>query len=247
MLLARRERLICERARAILLLKDFFMLRSYRFKDSLANMIGITSVDINRIEDFTLSENPWALFTVWMTEATGAEINDPNAMALATVDADGLPNVRTVLLNGLDERGFVFFTNYESAKGCEILGQPKAALCFHWKSLRRQVRARGPVEQVAAGEADAYFANRAEGSRIGAWASQQSRPLESRAALEGVVAVLTAKYAGNSIPRPPHWSGFRIIPSEIEFWQEGEFRLHDRIVFRREAPGAGWLKSRLYP
>lgn len=201
----------------------------------------------DKTHNFTLSDDPWALFALWMLDAERSEINDPNAMALATVDAGGLPNVRTVLLKGFDDSGFVFYTNYESAKGGELLGQRKAALCFHWKGLRRQVRARGDVETVAADEADAYFASRAEGSRLGAWASQQSRPLESRAALEASVADLAAKYANAEIPRPPHWSGFRIIPSEIEFWQEGDFRLHDRIVFRREKPGATWVKARLYP
>ncbi|MBC8049124.1 MAG: pyridoxamine 5'-phosphate oxidase [Chitinophagales bacterium] len=205
------------------------------------------SVDEDAAQDFTLSDDPWTLFALWMTDAEGSEINDPNAMALATVDPGGMPNVRTVLLKGLDERGFVFYTNYESAKGRELLGQRKAAICFHWKGLRRQVRARGDVETVAADEADAYFASRAAGSRIGAWASQQSRPLESRAVLEVAVADLTAKHTNGEILRPAHWSGFRIIPSEIEFWQEGDFRLHDRIVFRRGSSGAAWLKTRLYP
>jgi pyridoxamine 5'-phosphate oxidase len=198
-------------------------------------------------QDFTQSGDPWALFAAWMTSAKASEINDPNAMALATVDGDGLPNVRTVLLKGADERGFVFYTNYESAKGVEILGQRKAAICFHWKSLRRQVRARGAVETVSEEEADAYFATRAFGSRVGAWASQQSRPLASRAELEAAVAAHEARYADGAVPRPPHWSGFRIIPSEIEFWQEGAFRLHDRVVFRRAAPEVAWTRTRLYP
>ncbi|MDZ4790388.1 MAG: pyridoxamine 5'-phosphate oxidase [Hyphomicrobiales bacterium] len=210
-------------------------------------MIGLSGVEDDAVLDFTFSNDPWALFSVWMTDAEGSEINDPNAMALATVDANGLPNVRTVLLKGLDERGFVFYTNYESAKGRELFGQRKAAICFHWKGLRRQVRSRGVAETVNAHEADAYFASRAAGSRIGAWASQQSRPLESRTVLEAAVADLTAKHANGEISRPPHWSGFRIIPSEIEFWQEGNFRLHDRIVFRRRSSGAPWLKTRLYP
>ncbi|MDX2264392.1 MAG: pyridoxamine 5'-phosphate oxidase [Hyphomicrobiales bacterium] len=197
--------------------------------------------------DFTNASDPWALFPVWMAEAEASEINDPNAMALATVDSSGLPNVRTVLLKGLDERGFVFYTNYESAKGVELVGQRKAALCFHWKSLRRQVRARGAVETVSADEADAYFASRAFGSRVGAWASRQSRPLESRAALEAEVERLTALYAGGDVPRPPHWSGFRLTPIEIEFWREGDFRLHDRVVFRRAYLEADWNRTRLYP
>lgn len=195
--------------------------------------------------DFTESANPIALFGEWLAEAEGSEPNDPNAMALATVDEDGLPDVRMVLLKGHDADGFVFFTNYESAKGREILANPKAALCFHWKSLRRQVRVRGPVSQVSKEEADAYFKSRARGSRIGAWASKQSRPLESRFALEKSVAAFTAKFGFGEIPRPDYWSGFRITPVSIEFWQNGAFRLHDRVVFRRE--GDGWSRTRLYP
>jgi len=166
-------------------------------------------------------------------------------MALATVDADGMPNVRTVLLKGYDRIGFVFYTNYESAKGRELLANPKAALNFHWKSLGRQVRVRGAVVPVSAAEADAYFASRPRGSRIGAWASQQSRPLESRFALEKAVAAYTAKFAIGEIPRPGHWSGFRLAPREIEFWSAATFRLHDRVLFRRA--GEGWEKTRLYP
>jgi pyridoxamine 5'-phosphate oxidase len=155
--------------------------------------------------------------------------------------------VRMVLLKGLDERGFVFYTNFEGAKGREILASMKAAMCFHWKSLRRQVRVRGPVEIVADAEADAYYQSRPRGSRIGAWASQQSRPLESRFALETAVAKATAKYAVGDIPRPPHWSGFRIIPSEIEFWKDGAFRLHDRVKFTRSNASEEWATARLYP
>ncbi|MCA9689838.1 MAG: pyridoxamine 5'-phosphate oxidase [Myxococcales bacterium] len=165
--------------------------------------------------------------------------------ALATVDAQGLPDVRMVLLKGFDERGFVFYTNFESAKGVEILGSMKAAMCFHWKTLRRQVRVRGPVEKVSDAEADEYYASRPRGSRIGAWASKQSRPLESRFALEKAVAEYTAKYAIGEIPRPPHWSGFRIVPQSIEFWHDRPFRLHDRMVFTRN--GDAWDKTRLYP
>ena len=195
--------------------------------------------------DFTEADEPWALFRGWMDEARASEINDPNAMALATVDSDGLPDVRMVLLNGVDERGFVFYTNTESNKGRELLGQPKAAIVLHWKSLRRQVRARGPVVRVSDAEADAYFQSRPRESRIGAWASQQSRPLESRFALEKAVAVNAARYAIGDVPRPPYWTGFRIAPVSIEFWQDKPFRLHDRVVFTRE--GEGWRKVRLYP
>jgi pyridoxamine 5'-phosphate oxidase len=197
--------------------------------------------------DFTEENEPFALFADWLKDAEGAEPNDPNAVALATVDSDGLPNVRMVLLKGFDERGFVFYTNFESRKGQEILGQKKAAMCFHWKSLRRQVRVRGPVTVVSDEEADAYYASRPRGSRIGAWASKQSRPLEGRFALEKAVAEYTARYAIGDIPRPPHWSGFRIEPISIEFWHDRPFRLHDRVEFRREGEAQGWSKTRMYP
>ncbi len=197
--------------------------------------------------DFTESGEPFKLFREWLKEAEASEVNDPNAVALATVDEDGLPNVRMVLLKGFDTDGFVFYTNFESQKGREILGQKKAALCFHWKTLRRQVRVRGPVEIVTDAEADAYFATRARGSRIGAWASKQSRPLESRFALEKSVAEYTARYAIGEIPRPSYWSGFRIRPTSIEFWKDQKFRLHDRIEFRRPSPEGTWDKVRMYP
>lgn len=197
--------------------------------------------------DFTEADEPLRLFAAWMEEARRTEPADPNAMALATVDADGLPNVRMVLLKGLDERGFVFYTNTESQKGTELAGQQKAALLFHWKSLTRQIRVRGPVERVTPEEADAYFATRPRLAQLGAWASQQSRPLESRLAFEKAVAVQTAKYALGSVPRPPHWSGFRIIPLRMEFWHDRPFRLHDRVEFRRAALGEAWSKTRLYP
>jgi pyridoxamine 5'-phosphate oxidase len=195
--------------------------------------------------DLVTSTDPFAVFAEWLKAAEAAEPNDPNAMSLATVDADGMPNVRTVLLKGYDANGFVFYTNYESAKGRELLASPKAALNFHWKSLGRQVRLRGAVVPVSAVDADAYFASRARGSRIGAWASQQSRPLESRFALEKAVAAYTAKFVIGEIPRPVYWSGFRLAPREIEFWSAGTFRLHDRVVFHRA--GEGWEKTRLYP
>jgi pyridoxamine 5'-phosphate oxidase len=195
--------------------------------------------------DFTNASQPFALFGEWMAEAEKSEPNDPNGLALATVDESGLPNVRMVLLKGRDERGFVFYTNFESAKGRELLASRKAAMLFHWKSLRRQIRIRGHVEIVTDAEADDYFASRARQSRLGAWASKQSRPLESRFALEKAVAVVAAKYPIGDIPRPPHWSGFRLLPEEIEFWKDGAFRLHDRIKFVRD--GDGWLKTRLYP
>jgi len=196
--------------------------------------------------DFTEASEPFLLFKQWLEDATASEPNDPNAVALATVDGDGLPDVRMVLLKGFDEHGFVFYTNFESAKGREILGSMKAAMCFHWKSLRRQVRVRGPVEVVGDAEADAYYATRPRGSRIGAWASKQSRPLESRFALEKAVAEYTARHAIGDIPRPKYWSGFRILPETIEFWHDRPFRLHDRMVFSRTGDG-GWGKTRLYP
>jgi pyridoxamine 5'-phosphate oxidase len=197
--------------------------------------------------DFSGAEEPFRLFFDWMREAEASEVNDPNAMAVATVDETGLPDVRMVLLKSFDEAGFVFYTNFESKKGAEILASKKAALLFHWKSLRRQVRVRGPVEVVSREEADAYFASRPRTSRIGAWASKQSRPLESRFALEKAVAEYGLRYGLGEVPRPPHWSGFRVVPTAIEFWHDRPFRLHDRIEFTRSAPGVAWTKTRLYP
>lgn len=190
--------------------------------------------------------DPFALFTEWLDAARESEINDPNAMILATVDADGMPDARAVLLNGRDERGLVFFTNFDSIKGQELRAHPKAALLFHWKSLRRQVRLRGPVEVVSDAEADAYFATRPLQSRLGAHASDQSRPLKNRETLIRKVEAMKEKF-GEEVPRPAHWSGFRVKPVEIEFWKDGAFRLHDRFVFKRETPDASWSCTRLYP
>jgi pyridoxamine 5'-phosphate oxidase len=206
-----------------------------------------TYSDAPQAPDFSGAQDPFALFGAWFEDAKAREPNDPNAMALATVDETGLPNVRMVLLKDFSPQGYVFYTNFESAKGRELLASGKAALCFHWKSLRRQVRVRGSVAEVTEPEADAYFASRPLGSRIGAWASQQSRPLESRFALEKAVALTTAKYALGGVPRPPHWSGFRLTPVEMEFWHDRPFRLHDRTVFRRASPAEAWATAQLYP
>jgi pyridoxamine 5'-phosphate oxidase len=197
--------------------------------------------------DFTEAAEPFRLFAEWFAEGKRAEPVNPDAMALATVDADGLPNVRMVLLKGFDERGFVFYTNLGSVKAHELDGSPKAALTFYWKSLQRQVRARGTVEPVTAEEADTYFATRSRMAQIGAWASKQSTALESRMAFEKAIARYTAKLGIGTVPRPDFWSGYRVAPVEIEFWQERLYRLHDRITFRRAGPVAPWTKTRLYP
>ena len=191
------------------------------------------------------TEDPIALFAAWMTEATASEPNDPNAMCLATSTPGGAPSARMVLLKDVDARGFVFYTNLESRKGGELAANPQVALCFHWKTLARSVRVEGPAEPVSAAEADAYYASRARGSRIGAWASRQSRPLESRFALEKRVAEIAMTYPMGEIPRPAFWSGFRVVPARIEFWRDMPFRLHERRVFY--CGGEGWSIESLYP
>ncbi|MGY3239001.1 pyridoxamine 5'-phosphate oxidase [Bradyrhizobium sp. USDA 4472] len=197
--------------------------------------------------DFTAADEPFALFEAWLNEAIKSEPNDPNAMALATVDPEGLPDVRMVLMKGFDTGGFVFYSHIASQKGRELAANPKAALLFHWKSLRRQVRIRGNVTPVTDAEADAYFATRPKQAQIGAWASKQSQELESRFAFEQAIAKVAARHVIGEVPRPPGWSGWRIVPSRIEFWHDRPFRLHDRIEFRRDAAGQKWSKTRMYP
>ncbi len=189
--------------------------------------------------------DPFALFDAWLSEASGTEPNDPNAMTLATATLDGRPSARMVLLKGADRDGFVFYTNTQSRKGCELAANQAVALLFHWKTLARQVRIEGRAEPVRTEEADAYYASRARVSRLGAWASDQSRPLPDRAVLETRVAELEARYPGEDIPRPPHWSGFRVRPQSFEFWQDMPFRLHDRTVFMRD--NDGWATEKLFP
>ena len=191
--------------------------------------------------------DPIALFREWMEAAKASEPNDPNGMALATADADGMPDLRMVLLKDLDARGFTFYTNSQSAKGLELAGNPKAALLFHWKSLRRQVRVRGPVEVVSEAESDTYFQGRARSSQIGAWASDQSRAMPDRLALAGRVAEYGLKFGLGAVPRPPHWFGYRVLPTSIEFWRDRPFRLHERLAFSRAAIGDDWTTARLYP
>lgn len=190
------------------------------------------------------ADNPYTLFETWLSQAVDTELNDANAMSLATLDESGMPDVRIVLLKDVDARGFVFYSNAQSAKG-QQLQQGKAALCFHWKSQRRQVRIRGEIETVSEAESDSYFSKRARGSQIGAWASDQSRPVESRQAMVDKVKEIEAIYEGQDVPRPPHWIGWRVKPNSIEFWQDGAFRLHDRLSFTPSTKG--WKKTRLFP
>jgi len=197
--------------------------------------------------DFTERAEPFRLFSEWFNDAVKGEPNDPTAMTLATVDASGMPDARMVLMKGFDEQGFVFYSHVASAKGRELAANPRAALVFHWKSLRRQVRIRGTVTTATAEEADAYFATRPKQAQIGAWASKQSEPLESRFAFEQAIAMVAAKYIVGAVPRPPGWSGWRIAPLAFEFWHDRPFRLHDRIIFTRPTPTAVWTKTRLYP
>jgi len=192
-----------------------------------------------------MTDFPLPLFDSWFAEARQAEPNDPEAMAVATVGADGRPSVRMVLLKGHDERGFVFYTNYESRKAEQLRENSRAALLFHWKSLRRQVRIEGPVSKVSAAEGDAYFATRSRDSQLGAWASDQSRPLDSRATFEARYQAITERFQGVDVPRPPHWSGFRVAPERIEFWQDRAHRLHERRLFTLD--GDGWTEGLLYP
>jgi len=199
------------------------------------------------ITEITTGNDPFVLFDEWMAKATASEPNDPTAMALATADASGFPDVRMVLLKEASADGFVFYTNLESAKGEELAENPKAALCFHWKSLRRQIRVRGKITPVTDAEADAYFASRAKDSQIGAWASRQSRAMEGRFELEKEVAKYAARYALKKVDRPPHWSGFRLVPWHIEFWRDRPFRLHDRLVFDRDSDAAAWQTQRVFP
>ncbi len=204
--------------------------------------------------DFAEAPEPFALFEAWFADANAHEASDANAMTVATVDSAGLPNVRIILLKGLDgpeagpDRGFTFYTNYESAKGRELEANPRAALLFHWKSLRRQIRIRGTIAKVSSEEGDEYFASRPRGSQVGAWASAQSRPLADMGELNDAVARMSERFGETEpVPRPPHWSGYRLVPTEMEFWHDRPYRLHERVVFQRTGPTEPWQKSRLFP
>lgn len=206
-----------------------------------AYAVGEDQGDVFTVDD------PFAQFAEWLALAGKTEPNDPNAMALATADASGLPDVRMVLLKDIDATGLTFYTNTESAKGEQLAANAQAAICFHWKTIRRQVRFRGPIAPVSDEEADAYFKTRSRGARIGAWASAQSRPMEGRFALEKQVTVKTAEFGIKEVPRPPHWSGYRLFPLYIEFWVNRPFRLHDRLVYRRDSVDGQWRTEKLYP
>lgn len=213
--------------------------KDYNESDKYQAMVAANAAPIFDRKD------PLTLFSEWMVDARREELNDSNAMALSTVDADGMPDVRMVLLKGVDERGFVFYTNSRSTKGAQLLARPVAALCFHWKSLRRQVRVRGAIERVSEAEADAYFSSRARGSRLGAWSSDQSEPIDTREALEAKVEETEASFKGKEVTRPPFWYGFRVIPDSIEFWRDRPYRLHDRLLFTKA--GTEWKTERLQP
>jgi len=209
---------------------------------------GRSSLDSARVGQYAapaMTDDPFALFDAWYAEARQSEINDSNAMALATADAAGQPSSRMVLLKGHDQRGFVFYTNRESRKAGELAENAKAALLFHWKSLRRQIRIEGAVTLASDAESDAYFASRSRDSQLGAWASDQSRPLDARATFEARFAEMEARFADGDVPRPPHWGGYRVVPARIEFWQDRAHRLHERRLFVRD--GDGWMEGLLYP
>jgi pyridoxamine 5'-phosphate oxidase len=223
-----------------------------RGRDSIRDLSGLLLRSIGALNDLSIADlttatDPLALFKLWLEEARASEINDPEAMTVATVDERGLPDARMVLCKGVDERGLAFYTNIESAKGRQLRGQPGAAALFHWKSLRRQARFRGAVAQVTTAESDAYFASRPRGSQIGAWASQQSRPLAARGDLEAAVQAYERKFGSGEAPRPDYWRGYRLEPVEIEFWRDRPSRLHERIRFTRSGPKSAWEKSLLYP
>jgi len=216
-------------------------------KDDYTKGDDYKDVDAQHADDIFDRADPFALFTDWVGEALGREINDPNAMSLATVDAGGMPDVRMVLLKGMDERGFVFYTNEDSDKGQQLKANGQAALCFHWKSLRRQIRVRGTAVAVSGQEADDYFQSRARGSQLGAWSSDQSRPVKDRTELEARVSAAKVRFGSGDIPRPDFWHGWRVEPVQIEFWQDRPFRLHDRLVFKRRNINQPWTTQRLFP